>query len=101
MPMPPQSYKRKVARFNDGSPAEWIEVLEALVDKIFAQNQENKEDGGTSSITLDMINNALRQFLVMFFRTGLLATSFAGCRGVCACQPAYCISGNLWPQLPT
>lgn len=31
------TYKRKVARFNGGSPAEWIEVLEAL-DEIFAQN---------------------------------------------------------------
>lgn len=32
------TYKRKVARFNGGSPAEWIEVLEAL-DEIFAQNK--------------------------------------------------------------
>ena len=32
------TYKRKVARFNGGSPAEWIEVLEAL-DEIFAQNR--------------------------------------------------------------
>lgn len=31
------TYKRKVARFNGGSPAEWIEVLEAL-DEIFARN---------------------------------------------------------------
>ena len=34
------TYKRKVARFNGGSPAEWIEVLEAL-DEIFAQNGLN------------------------------------------------------------
>ena len=31
------TYKRKVARFNGGSPAEWIEVLEAL-DEIFGRN---------------------------------------------------------------
>ena len=31
------TYKRKVARFNGGSPVEWIEVLEAL-DEIFARN---------------------------------------------------------------
>ena len=31
------TYKRKVARFNGGSPAEWIEVLEAL-DEIFTRN---------------------------------------------------------------
>jgi len=30
-------YKRKVARFNSGTPAEWIAVLEAL-EEIFAQN---------------------------------------------------------------
>lgn len=30
-------YKRKVARFESGTPAEWIQVLEAL-DEIFAQN---------------------------------------------------------------
>jgi hypothetical protein len=31
------TYKRKVARFNSGTPAEWIAVLEAL-EEIFAQN---------------------------------------------------------------
>lgn len=31
------TYKRKVARFNCGTPADWIAVLEAL-DEIFAQN---------------------------------------------------------------
>ena len=31
------TYKRKVARFTGGSPAEWIAVLEAL-DEIFLQN---------------------------------------------------------------
>jgi hypothetical protein len=31
------TYKRKVARFNSGTPADWIAVLEAL-DEIFAQN---------------------------------------------------------------
>ena len=31
------TYKRKVARFTSGTPAEWIAVLEAL-DEIFAQN---------------------------------------------------------------
>ena len=31
------TYKRKVARFAGGTPAEWIEVLEAL-EEIFAQN---------------------------------------------------------------
>ena len=30
-------YKRKVARFNSGSPTEWIAVLEGL-EEIFAQN---------------------------------------------------------------
>ena len=31
------TYKRKVARFTSGTPAEWIAVLEAL-DEIFLQN---------------------------------------------------------------
>lgn len=31
------TYKRKVARFTSGTPAEWIAILEAL-DEIFAQN---------------------------------------------------------------
>jgi len=37
------AYKRKVARFDSGTPAEWIEVLEAL-EEIFAQNSLNSAE---------------------------------------------------------
>ena len=55
------TYKRKVARFNGGSPAEWIEVLEAL-DEIFAQNRLNAAQDRENIIRTILRGDSLTAF---------------------------------------
>jgi len=55
------TYKRKVARFNGGSPAEWIEVLEAL-DEIFAQNALTSPQDRENTIRTILRGDSLTAF---------------------------------------
>jgi hypothetical protein len=55
------TYKRKVARFNGGSPSEWIEVLEAL-DEIFAQNTLTSAQDRENVIRTILRGDALTAF---------------------------------------
>lgn len=55
------TYKRKVARFNGGSPADWIEVLEAL-DEIFAQNALTSPQDRENTIRTILRGDSLTAF---------------------------------------
>ena len=55
------TYKRKVARFNGGSPSEWIEVLEAL-DEIFAQNGLNSPQDRENIVRTILRGDSLTAF---------------------------------------
>ena len=59
------TYKRKVARFAGGTPAEWIEVLEAF-DEVFVQNSlASAED------QVNIVRTVLRDDSLMAFESSL------------------------------
>ena len=55
------TYKRKVARFAGGTPAEWIEVLEAL-DEVFAQNSLTSAEDRVNVVRTILRSDSLTAF---------------------------------------